>query len=309
MTRQILIRALIALLAMSPLRAAADGRIGLETRAELAAVARAVERYRDIEVAKAEGWKPFGGDEPMMGQHWNHPDAPDYTPEVPLDFTRPNNLMYTWIGDEAVLTGVAYVVRIGEGEALPEGFTGDADHWHVHDLDTILAGALAERPVLRWLGRRWLENSFPGKEDGRRRLAMVHVWVTVPNPDGPFALHNPALPFLKHGLPPSGAARYGGAVARGLALAAPDGCENVFGGRLWLAQATRRQQLRIMETCERMADAVNATKAQGMDKLAAVAAEAANRMASVYWVTLERAQHEKIGSISDHADAFCQPPA
>lgn len=304
---------------LTPLNAAADGgsvahdplsaQTLVQTRAELALVAEAVERYRDIAVAKAEGWRAFGGDEPMVGQHWNHPEGPDYTLDTPLDFTRPNNLMYTWIEGEPVLTGVAFVVRVGDGEPMPEGFTGSADHWHVHDLETILAGTLADRPILRWLGRRWVDNSFPGGEDGRKRLAMLHVWVTVPNPDGPFALHNTALPYLKHGLSPQDAPRFDDAVARGLALAVPEGCDNVFGGRLWLAQATRSQRRRVMDTCAEVSASIRAALPSGIDHAAPVAAEAADRMAGVYWITLERAQHDKVASLSDHGDAFCRPPA
>jgi hypothetical protein len=83
-------RVLLALLALAfPPEAARSDPL----EAELARVAAAVERYSDQDVAKAEGWRPFGGDEPLMGRHWNHPEGPDHVSGLPLDLTRPSNLI------------------------------------------------------------------------------------------------------------------------------------------------------------------------------------------------------------------------
>ena len=49
----------------------------------------------------------------------------------------------------------------------------------------------------------WLNNKCPSKGDNRRRLAMAHVWVTMPNPDSVFADFNRTLPYVKLGLPDS----------------------------------------------------------------------------------------------------------
>jgi hypothetical protein len=57
-------------------------------------------------------------------------------------------------------------------------FVGELDAWHTHP-----------------------ELSPPGQE-----LTMLHVWF-VPSPDGPFAGHNPWLPFWAAGLEPPDAAR------------------------------------------------------------------------------------------------------
>lgn len=47
------------------------------TTAQIHGVARAVERSRDFAVAERDGWKKFGGDEPLMGEHWLLPGGPD----------------------------------------------------------------------------------------------------------------------------------------------------------------------------------------------------------------------------------------
>ena len=49
----------------------------------------------------------------------------------------------------------------------------------------------------------WLNNKCPSKGDNRRRLAMAHVWVIMPNPDSVFADFNRTLPYVKLGLPDS----------------------------------------------------------------------------------------------------------
>jgi hypothetical protein len=71
----------------------------------------------------------------------------------------------------------------------------------VHDFQHAVGAALKDRPLLRWMAQNWVFGPMHAKGDHRIRLAMVHVWVGVPNPDGPFADHNRVLPYLKLGLP------------------------------------------------------------------------------------------------------------
>lgn len=91
-----------------------------------------------------------------------------------MDFRRPNNLMYTDIGGEKRSTGVAYVVRIGDGESVPEGFVGHSDRWHVDDFVRAIEAATEERPLLGWIANWWLDRNYRSKGDNRGRLAMVH---------------------------------------------------------------------------------------------------------------------------------------
>lgn len=219
-------------------------------QAQLEEVAASVQHYQDIEAAKAEGWKPFGGDEPLMGQHWYHPEGPDYaSPNARLDFARPSNLMYTEIGGRMVLTGVSFNVRLAPGERMPEGFAGRADSWHVHDFEKAIAAATETRPLLRWLAQGWIDANYRAKGDDRGRIAMVHAWVTLPNPDGVFADHNRTLPYLKLGLPARWSDGASASAARGLHLATPKGCADVLDGAIWIADTGRARAKQLRSAC------------------------------------------------------------
>lgn len=281
--------------------------VGPRTQAQIDAVARAVARYRDFAVAEREGWHRFGGDEPLMGEHWYPPKDlgwQEYTgPDARLDFARPSNLMYTRIGGKRVLTGVAFVVRLGDGEPVPEGFAGAADKWHVHDFVRAVEAATQERPMLRWLANWWLDANYRDKGDNRGRLAMVHVWAALPNPDGPFADHNRLLPYMKLGLPTAHA--HGGSVdaARGLDLATADGCDNAAGGKLWIADVSARQKRTIMWACEAATKEVAAALRDHREHPAMLnrAAETAWRGFDAVWEReLTAAQQARVAAISEH---------
>ncbi|MEO0761838.1 MAG: hypothetical protein AAFZ09_08510 [Pseudomonadota bacterium] len=279
-----------------------------EALAQVAAVRAAVERYRDFDAAIADGWYPFGGEEALVGQHFHHDDTPDYVAGDALDFAQPTHLMYATVAGERVLTGVTFGVRLGPGEAVPEGFAGAADDWHVHDLDRVVEVGMADRPIIRLITQLWLDWWHPSGRDGRRRRAMLHVWVNVENPDGPFALQNPALAYLQHGLDPALAVGRDDAVARGLALALEGGCRRVYGPRLEVAMARGRQMRAILGDCEVEAGRIREALATGgIDGAAPVAARAARRMAELYWLTLDADQHDRVGAMADHGDAFCTP--
>lgn len=98
---------------------------------EIAAVARAVDRFRDIRNAQAEGWRRTTGHVPLMGEHWAQRDGVDYVIGDALDLSKPSNLIYADIGGRKELVAVAYVIRIGPNDPLPGRFSGPADVWHV----------------------------------------------------------------------------------------------------------------------------------------------------------------------------------
>jgi hypothetical protein len=272
-------------------------------------VERGIARYADIEVAKREGWKPFGADEPLMGQHWSPPEEFDLDYQgsnARLDYARPNNLMYTEIDGEMVLTGAAFVVRLGPGEALPEGFHGDADAWHVHDFEKAVMAATEKRPIMRWLARWWLnDNWLADGPEGRARAAMVHVWASLPNPDGPFADRNRLIPLLKHDLGTEHLHHLSEDAAYGLELAAKDGCENAYGGRLWVADVSRRTKRRIMQICEREAEKVRGEiathRARPMQVFAAAEA-VQQRVTTFFDEQLTPEQRARIAAMNEHGD-------
>lgn len=282
-------------------------KLSPQTQRQIAEVRAAIARYGDFEVAKREGWTKFGGEEPLMGEHWSPPAKlrwPDYQgPGAKLDFARPNNLMYATIEGKRVLTGAAFIVRLGPGEALPTGFAGSADRWHVHDMEQAIAAATEERPMLRWLANWWLDSNYRDKGDNRGRLAMVHVWAALPNPDGAFADHNRLVPYLKHGLPSSAANGASVAAARGLDLAAPKGCENAAAGKLWIADASRAQKRAVERACELAAKQVSAALLEHRAHPAMLnrAAESAWESFETVWaaqLTLE--QRARIAAITEH---------
>lgn len=132
---------------------------------------------------------------PLMGEHWiNERNLGGES----LDLTRPAYLMFYPLGNtpEQTLVGTAYgTVQLPEAQ-LPAGFAGNDDEWHIHlpctgvpGVSTLLAEGVEDCRAL-------------GGEPGTNRIAMVHVWINIPNPDGPFAHDNPALPYVAVGLTP-----------------------------------------------------------------------------------------------------------
>ena len=261
---------------------------------EVATVRAAVERFRDIRVAEREGWKPVTDHVNLMGEHWQRADnVPDYTRGERIDFTRPSNLLYAEMGGRMELISVAFVVRIGANDPLPDGFTGFQDLWHVHNVDQVLATQREVRPLLSALGRGWVD--LVAAPDGLRRLAMVHVWLG-PNPEGTFANHNPYLAYQRLGLDPN---TYQGDMdaARGLALAHPEGCENQVGTELWLAAASRQTARYVRGICASVAgqirERLNDAPAQ-RDAFAAAAWRAFDeRRADAY----SPAEHRRIAAL------------
>lgn len=295
---------LLATALVSTALAAHDGvphEAGLPKRTtdQIHVTAAAVERYKDFHVAEREGWKKFGGDEPLMGEHWHHPQGPDYQGSTArLDFARPSNLMYTMIDGRRVLTGVTFNVRLADGETMPDGFAGGADRWHAHDMLRAIESALADRPILRWLAGGWLKANYFDKGDERGRLAMVHVWVGVPNPDGIFADHNRTVPYLKMGLP----ATHAGAMtaAHGVDMATPNGCRELIDGRAWIANLAPRTTKTLHATCRREADTVRASLKLPPQQLNAAAAAGYSRFERVWNASLTPAQHARVDAISEH---------
>ena len=181
---------------------------------EFAARARAsTERYRDPEAARAAGYRPVGPDFPGMGRHWIHPSL---ILRDSLDASQPPVLEYADIGGRPTLVGVAYAVLVKDGTP-PASLPVPVDAWHFHQ------GTVEEESFLR--SHAAVGHEMPGGGPGGPggpRIAVLHAWVWLDNPDGLLATDNWALPYARLGYsaPPAGASR---AAARALALAADDG--------------------------------------------------------------------------------------
>jgi hypothetical protein len=123
------------------------------------------------ERARAAGFEPVLGWLPTMGVHWvNQSRTRDGTS---MRLTAPDQLMFSPIDGKEVLVGAAYSFLTPLSQtARPSLFDGNPA-WHDH----------------------------PNLAPEGQTLAMLHVWF-VPSPDGPFAGHNPNLPYWALGLTP-----------------------------------------------------------------------------------------------------------
>jgi hypothetical protein len=172
------------------------------TTAFTAAARAGAERYRDRDVAIASGFRPLGMDFPSMGEHWVNPGKVMAGKFDPAD---PAMLTYATIRGKVVLLGVVYAVPLGPG-ADPPALPGRLNLWHEHN------GTVDEESMLPE------HHSSTHSERSTTRLAILHLWLWVPNSEGLFSADNWSLPFVRLGLePPSKPAQWIDA-ARALSL-------------------------------------------------------------------------------------------
>ena len=265
--------------------------------AEVQAVRRATERYRDIEVARREGYRLFGMEGPLMGEHWYHPDVV----RRPLDLARPSTLQYATIGGRKVLVGVAYTHYRRPDEPLPSGFSGAGDVWHTHDVTRLARAATAERPVLRAVVERRIRRGRVGAGEGRTLLTMVHAWVWSDNPYGMFAHSHRGLPYLRAGLPASHAAGASEDAAMGVSLLAPDGCADEVRRTDRLAGLSRTQTRGLHRACDRQAESVAASRTASAATLNAAAERAWTAYLAEGGRILRPEQSERMRRVMDAA--------
>ncbi len=173
--------------------------------ADFIARARAgTEAYRDVEAARAAGYRPVGPDFPGMGRHWVHPAL---ILRDTLDPAAPPILEYAEIAGRPTLVGVAYAKLVPDATP-PAGLPVPPAAWHFHQ------GTVEEESFLRSHAGVMHVESGPS-------IAVLHAWIWLENPDGLLATDNWALPYARLGYDmPPGAPHD---AARALALAAGDG--------------------------------------------------------------------------------------
>ena len=176
--------------------------------AEFIAGARAgTAPYRDAQVARAAGYRPLGPDFPGMGRHWVHPAL---ILRDTLDPAAPPILEYAEIDGRLTLVGVAYA-KLVHHATPPVGLPVPPDAWHFHQ------GTVEEESFLR--SHAGVHAAPLGTREPR--IAVLHAWIWLENPDGLLATDNWALPYARLGyrMPP-GASKE---AARAVALAAGEG--------------------------------------------------------------------------------------
>lgn len=177
---------LIGALALAAGTAGGHGPSREQRVAAFVAQARAATaKYRYRSVAIADGYRPIGEDFPGMAEHWINVGL---LFDGEYDAAHPEVLTYLDLDGEPRLLGVAYALALLEGEEPPDEPAGRGA-WHAHSRD------LEEETLLP-------RHHHADHADGGPRLAMVHAWIWLDNPEGLFAPDNWAIPFLRLGLTP-----------------------------------------------------------------------------------------------------------
>lgn len=151
----------------------------------------ATEKYQDQSAAVLDGYRPIGGDFPGMGVHWVRIGI---LFDGKIDAEHPEFLTYISIEGTPRLAGIAYAIPLLPEEQAPD-FPAGREAWHDH-LRSIDEETIVPR------------HQHPGTADSKPRLAMLHAWIWMQNPDGIYAADNWSLPFIRLGLnPDAGASR------------------------------------------------------------------------------------------------------
>lgn len=97
---------------------------------QLDTVRASTEKYRDVNVALADGYVPQSGG-PGGHVHFTHAS---YLADGRFDLSKPEMLVCEWMGEDYwQLMGVAFILpRRDGGDRHPDGFAGPLDNWHIH---------------------------------------------------------------------------------------------------------------------------------------------------------------------------------
>ena len=273
-----------------------------ELQRQLEQVRQATERYRDHAAAVADGFKQFGADGPLMGEHWYHPERV----KAELDLSSPSTLQYAWIGGQRELVGVAYTLYRRPEDPMPEGFVGKEDRWHVHDVTKLARAFSADRPLARFLVDLGIRRGRVGGGEGRTHLTMVHAWPWLDNPDGHFAQMHRALPYLRAGLPASYAEAADEDAAWGVSLLMVGSCRGEVQRLNFLAKLSADQRSRLGAACAAAESEVRAATTPGIEPeaLNAAASSAWRRYLDAQRRLLTTEQKERLAATVEHEHAM-----
>lgn len=255
-------------------------------RVELESVRRATAKYQHLDMAVRDGYvlSRLGLDFPLMGEHWVNRELLDR----PLDLFRPAILQYVRVGGERVLVGVAYGQWRRPGEPLPDGFTGAEDQWHSHDLTALAQDLMGLRAGVVRSVARGRSGALRGGADGPGQLAMLHAWLWSYNPDGVFANRNPALPYMRAGIPEVWADPDDQAAPRAIGLLIPGACRALLHRLERMAGAGPFPASALAEPCDDAAERVR------MALRAGAGGDAFNAIAASAWLNFLESAREAL---------------
>ena len=178
-------RQIAVLLAVCAVRLASAQSVDATARM-LAAAREGTMRYRSIDSAIADGFKRVGVEFPAMGEHWVNVAR---VLENRFDPARPSVLTYITDGGRRRLAGVAFTALLADGEQPPSSAAPQV-YWHEHN------GSVAEES----LPLHHAAGTAADVGSGAPRLSILHAWVWLPNPAGPFVTDNWTLPLARVGI-------------------------------------------------------------------------------------------------------------
>mgnify|MGYP001794810341 CR=1 FL=1 len=269
---------------------------------QIAQAEAAAARYTEFRTARRDGWRPFGGEAPLMGRHYQLRNGPDYVTGDAIDFSRPSNLVYATINGRRTLVALAYIVRKRPDEPLPQGFATREDIWHIHDGERFLSAIQETKPLAGALAGRWFNDQIVQK-DGRTQLSMVHYWL-IPNPKGRFASHNPTLAYRDLNLPVSWATDM--EAARGIALAQANGCDEALDAELWVSGASRATIRNIKSTCRGIARQVREQLGGSRDEVQAFARAAWRGLEDARYFALTPDERRRMTAFVEDGPGVCR---
>jgi hypothetical protein len=159
--------------------------------AQIELVRTAMNRYQDIDVARAEGWDQEHPDTPEIGAHFarDGDEAESSDVRSGIDLAAPDLLMYSQLGRDAwQLVAVAYVVDQAGSPDPPTDIHGAA--FHEHAWTCVVAGEELDEDDVGVISRDECRERHGTWSPGA--VWMTHVWL-IDNPAGVFAETNPDL--------------------------------------------------------------------------------------------------------------------
>jgi hypothetical protein len=164
------------------------------TASQLDKAKRATEKYQDLRVAEADGYRAFGPDVPGMGVHYVRVVEDRFRPgsrSSDFDFEHPAILLYEKEASSPSgysLVGVSYLLggdADADGQPRNPPFPKSLAYWHRHSNVCLFP----DRSVKGNLTADQCDS------EGGHFIAltqwMIHVWIWKDNPTGVFSPTNP----------------------------------------------------------------------------------------------------------------------